>query len=58
MQVWVLLAVLIPVGIIAGWMAVPKMMTQELLQPPASKTFGFKIESIEDGNYKDTLKSK
>ena len=58
LQIWTLLAVLIPVGIVAGWIAVPKKVTQELLQPPASKTSGFKIESIEDGNYKDTLKSK
>ena len=58
LQIWIILAVLIPVGIVAAFMAVPKKVTQELLQPPASKTPDFKIESIGDGNYKDTLKSK
>ena len=52
------MAVLIPVGIVAALKVVPKKVTQELLQPPSSKTSGFKIESIGDGNYKDTLKSK
>jgi hypothetical protein len=37
LQLWILLAVLIPVGIIAAWMAVPKKATQELLQPPVMK---------------------
>ena len=58
LQIWTLMAVLMLVGIVAALMVVPKKVTQELLQPPASKTPGFKIESIEDGNYKDTLKSK
>jgi hypothetical protein len=35
LQIWILWAVLLPVGIIASWMAVPKKVTQELLQPPA-----------------------
>jgi hypothetical protein len=52
LQIWVALAVLIPVGIVAGWMAVPKKVTQELLQPPASKTSTFQLRST------DTLKSK
>ena len=58
LQIWTLMAVLIPVGIVAALKVVPKKVTQELLQPPSSKTSGFKIESIGDGNYKDTLKSK
>ena len=52
LQIWILWAVLIPVGIVVAWMAVPKKVTQELLQPPASKTSTFQIKSA------DTLKSK
>jgi hypothetical protein len=52
LQIWILWAVLLPAGIIIAWMAVPEKVTQELLQPPASKTSAFQIRSI------DTLKSK
>jgi hypothetical protein len=34
LQIWILWAVLIPVGIIVAWMSVPKKVTQELLQEP------------------------
>jgi hypothetical protein len=34
LQIWTLWAVLIPLGIIIAWMAVPKKVTQELLQEP------------------------
>lgn len=37
LQIWILWAVLLPVAIIAAWLAVPKKAEQELLQPPASK---------------------
>jgi hypothetical protein len=50
LQIWILWAALLPVGIIIAWMAVPKKVTQELLQPPASKTSTLKIKST------DTLK--
>lgn len=35
LQIWALWAVLIPVGIIVAWMAVPKKVTQELLYKDA-----------------------
>lgn len=52
LQIWILWAALLPTGIIVAWMAVPKKVTQELLQPPASKTSTFQIKS------EDTVKSK
>jgi len=52
LQIWALWAVLIPLGIIVAWTAVPKKVTQELFQPPASKALTFQIRSV------DTLKSK
>jgi hypothetical protein len=51
LQIWILWAVLLPVGIIVAWMAVPKKVTQELLQPPA-KTSNVQISSV------DTLNAK
>jgi len=38
LQIWILWAVLLPVGIIIAWMSVPKKVTQELLQPPAKSS--------------------
>jgi hypothetical protein len=35
LQIWTLLAVLIPVGIIVAWLAVPPKATDKLLQPAA-----------------------
>ena len=52
LQIWILWAVLLPVGIIVAYMAVPKKVTQELLEAPASKSSVSQIKSI------DTLKSK
>lgn len=52
LQIWILWAVLIPVGIITAWMVVPGKATQELLQPPASKTPVSQIQTA------DTLKAK
>jgi hypothetical protein len=37
LQIWILWAVLLPVGIIVAYMSVPGKVTQELLQPPAKK---------------------
>ena len=50
LQVWIFLAVLLPVGIIVAWIAVPKKVTQELLQSPGSETSIMEIKSA------DTLK--
>jgi hypothetical protein len=52
LQIWILWAVLLPVGIIVAYMAVPEKVTQDLLQPPASKTSIIEIKSS------DTLKTK
>jgi len=51
LQIWIVLAVLIPVGIIVAWMAVPKMVTQELLQGEVVRTNDDTIAFIDKGNY-------
>ena len=52
LQIWALWAVLIPVGIIVAWMAVPKKVTQELLQKVAPGSTYHTIASVEKENYK------
>ena len=52
MQIWLLLAALIPVGIIVAWMSVPKKVTQELLQKVAPASTYHTIASVEKENYK------
>jgi hypothetical protein len=52
LQIWALWAVLIPVGIIVAWMAVPKKVTQELLQKVAPASTNHTIASVEKENYK------
>ena len=47
LQIWILWAILLPAGIVAAWLTVPKKVTQELLQPPASKTSPIQIISID-----------
>ncbi len=52
LQIWTLWGVLIPVGIIVSWMAVPKKVTQELLQKVAPASTYHSIASVEKENYK------
>ena len=52
LQIWILWAILLPVGIIISYMAVTNKVTQELLQQPGSKTSVSQIKTI------DSLKSK
>lgn len=42
---------LIPVGIIVAWMAVPKKVTQQLLQSETLRTNDDTIASVDKGNY-------
>jgi len=63
LQIWALWAVLIPVGIIVAWMAVPKKVTQELLTPVTLRNTNVTLVSVEKEDYKlslllDTAKDK
>jgi len=55
LQIWALWTVLIPVGIIVAWMAVPKKVTQELVQPVTLKNTNVTLASVEKENYKLSL---
>ena len=50
-QIWALWAVLLPVGIIIAWMAVPEKVEQELLQREVQRTNNDTIAFVDKGNY-------
>ena len=50
LQIWIMLAILLPAGIIVAWMSVPEKPTQELLQSPVSNTAVSQIKSIDSLN--------
>jgi len=52
LQIWILSAIILPVGITVAWMAVPKKVTQELLQKVARASTYHTIASVEKGDYK------
>jgi len=55
LQIWVLWAILLPVGIIVAWMAVPKKVTQELLQQGTLKNTNVILGSAENENCKISI---
>lgn len=57
LQVWILLAVLIPGGIISGYMAVPKQEYSKLLQEDRMMALPVEINKIENKNYSVYLRS-
>jgi hypothetical protein len=57
LQVWILLAVLIPAGIISGYMAVPKNVFNTLLQQDKTAALPVVINKIEKENYSVYLRS-
>ncbi len=57
MQIWALWAVLMPVGIIAAWLAVPQKAVDKLLQPEAGTALPVAIQSVEKASYIVTLRS-
>jgi hypothetical protein len=57
LQIWALWAVLMPVGIIAAWLAVPQKAVDKLLQPEAGTALPVAIQSVEKESYIVTLRS-
>jgi hypothetical protein len=64
LQIWILLAVLLPVGIFIGWLAVPEKVTQDLDWPINSTpqlpgptlSVNKMIDSVENQNYKISIR--
>jgi hypothetical protein len=57
LQAWTLLAILIPAGIISGYMAVPKNVFNKLLQEDKTAALPVVINKIEKKNYSVYLRS-
>lgn len=51
LQIWMLFSVLIPVGIISGYMAVPKQESSKLLQEDKTVALPVLINKVEGKNY-------
>lgn len=56
LQIWLVLAWLLPFGIISAWLVVPKPPTDHLLQPPLSAPLPVVLKTIETNNYKASLR--
>jgi len=57
LQVWTLLAVLIPAGIISGYIVVPNQATDKLLQEDSSAALPVVINKIERNEYSVYLRN-
>lgn len=57
LQVWTLLAVLIPVGIISGYLVIPKEATSKLLQEDNTAALPVVIHNIEGKGYSVYIRS-
>lgn len=57
LQIWTAWAILIPVGIIAGYVSVPKKAIGELIQVDSGKALPLVINSADKTNYSVVLRS-
>ena len=57
LQVWTALTILLPAGIIAGAVVVPKYQRDHLLQPATTKALPVAIKTSETANYSMTLRT-
>jgi hypothetical protein len=56
-QVWTALAILIPLGILTGWMVIPKPVKDYLFQPISSTALPVIVHSLNRDNYTVNLRS-
>jgi hypothetical protein len=56
LQIWLTIAVLLPVGIISAWLAVPQPVRDHLLQPSSTASLPLIIAKIENSNYTINLR--
>ena len=57
LQIWIALAVLLPVGIAAAWMSIPEEAKDKLLQPASAKVLPNVLASVEKDNYTARIRS-
>jgi hypothetical protein len=56
-QIWVVLAIILPAGIISGWQAIKLPVKNSLLQPSPSAALPVNIENIGKPNYATSLRA-
>ncbi len=57
LQIWLSLSVLLPIGIISAWLAVPQQVRDHLLQPTASQTLPLLLKNVDKPCYTANLRS-
>jgi hypothetical protein len=57
LQIWTIIGVLLPIGIICAWLVVPKQVRDNLLQPAHSAALPVLIKSIVKDNYEINLRT-
>jgi hypothetical protein len=57
LQVWTVLAVIIPLGILSAWMVIPKPIKDHLFQPESSTALPIIVNSLSRDNYTVNLRS-
>lgn len=56
-QIWLMLAFLIPIGILLGLLALPKQVQDKLLQPPAGNAFEQVIKTVSHPSFSASLRT-
>lgn len=56
LQIWMTLALLLPIGIIMAWLVVPKPVTDRLFQPPTGSVLPKLIHTIKKEGYTINLR--
>lgn len=57
LQIWTVWAIIIPIGMIAAYVAVPKKITGELIRVDSGKALPLVINSVDKTNYSVVLRS-
>lgn len=57
LQIWSLLMILIPTGIIAAWVSIPKQPASTLFQPFATDALPIKLKTVDKPNYIVSLRT-
>jgi hypothetical protein len=57
LQIWIGIAVLLPIGMICAWLAVPKPVKDHLWQPSSTEALPVIIKSVKKENYTVSLRS-
>ena len=51
LQIWIILAILLPFGIVVAWISVPEQAKDKLLQPASAQVLPVILASAEKDNY-------